>query len=131
MFCILDYQFVAKALSGEEIDEQVFEQQSTLLELFAEELIKTLKPLEILPHLSTRGLINEMDTQEISAEARNQGDIAAMIVLIDRIGKKKSTWYREFLDVLCETEYQHLARLIDPDHLQSMIYSWIFKMRPC
>ena len=113
---------MAKALSGEEIEKTVFHEQFRLVEIFAEDLINTLKPLDFLQHLHSRGLINESDKQEIIAETRNRGDIAATIVLIERIGNKKSTWYSEFLDVLCETEYQHVVHVIDEDHLNSMIY---------
>lgn len=77
---------------------------------------------DILPELTRRKIINEMDKQNIEQIQNNKGNLEAMHLLLDRVWRHQTNWYEQFLDVLFE-DYQHIVKSVDPDfHSSKYIY---------
>ena len=57
------------------------------------------------------------DQQNILAENRNSGPQDAMMLLLERLPKRKSSWFSDFMFALKKAdavEYTELVKLIDP-----------------
>ncbi|OWF42874.1 ATP-dependent RNA helicase DDX58 [Mizuhopecten yessoensis] len=89
-----------------------------IIEIFMLPLQKIMKPLDILPSLIQKGVLSREDDENIEAEHRNHGMLAASALLLDRIYRKKSNWYDMFLQSLAENDFGHLAEKIDPDFMK-------------
>ena len=53
-----------------------------------------------IDHLLADEVISDQDREEIQCEKRNRGDIAASLMLLERIPKKKENWFEIFVRVL-------------------------------
>lgn len=112
---IIGYQYVAKALSGEEVNSDVYRKYKNFLGPLKMDLVERVNPNHLLCLLdSQEKIIEQSDTEHIKAEMNNKGPMAGMIVLLDRIWRKSENWYTSFLKVLCLTKYKHLVEKIDP-----------------
>lgn len=110
------YQYVAKALRGEEINRDVYKKYKNLLSPLKIDLVEKINPTDLLDQLeSQENIIEQSDTEHIKAEMRNKGRMAGMIVLLDRIWRKSENWYTSFLKVLCQNKYKHLVEKMDPE----------------
>ncbi|XP_061175389.1 antiviral innate immune response receptor RIG-I-like [Saccostrea echinata] len=110
-----EYHYVAKALKGGEVPRDVFVKYRKLLMEHNVKFIQNIDPSEILPELSRRHLINDMDKENIQAEQITQGRICATNVLLDRVWRHHQNWYEEFLDVLCK-DNSELVESMDGDY---------------
>uniref|UniRef100_K1QR25 Interferon-induced helicase C domain-containing protein 1 n=1 Tax=Magallana gigas TaxID=29159 RepID=K1QR25_MAGGI len=109
------YQYVAKAISGEEVNSDAYRRYKNLLGPLKMDLVEKVNPNDLLCLLeSQEKIIEQSDTEHIKAEMVNKGPMAGMIVLLDRIWRKSENWYTSFLNVLCITQYTHLVEKIDP-----------------
>ncbi|XP_065940807.1 antiviral innate immune response receptor RIG-I-like isoform X2 [Magallana gigas] len=110
------YQYVAKALRGEEVNRDVYKKYKNLLSPLKIDLVEKINPTDLLHLLeSQENIIEQSDTEHIKAEMRNKGRMAGMIVLLDRIWRKSENWYTSFLKVLCQNKYKHLVEKMDPE----------------
>ncbi|XP_048727213.2 ATP-dependent RNA helicase DHX58-like isoform X9 [Ostrea edulis] len=110
------YEYVAKALRGEEVNSDVFKKYTRLLEPHKMNLVERLNPEDLLVTLETqKRVITTTDREQIKAEMKNKGPMAGTIVLLDRIWRRFENWYRAFLDVLCQKEYKYLVEEIDDE----------------
>ncbi|XP_023931940.1 probable ATP-dependent RNA helicase DHX58 isoform X2 [Lingula anatina] len=86
-----------------------------IINVFTPLLYEKIIPRDVLPNLFAKAVISQVDKEEIMAEETNHGPQAATLMLIDRIYRHKPGWYRDFLEVLEATGYEHLVKEIDPD----------------
>lgn len=123
----LDYEYVSKVLEKQEIiHTETFTTQARLLDIFAHQLYKKLKPSEIVPELYARKVLNKEFYDAILLDERNNSESSATIILIDNIWRCKRDWLYIFLDVLCNHQYEELVRVIDDSFLESKLNSNIF-----
>ncbi|XP_068750718.1 uncharacterized protein [Montipora capricornis] len=78
------------------------------LKLFMKDVI----PVELLPYLSC---LTRFDKEEIEASQNNHGPTRACYVLVDRL-KKRSQGFKQFVQALRQSGFQHVALLLDPWH---------------
>lgn len=83
------------------------------------EIIGQLNPADILPELYSRNVLNDMDKENIIAEQRMLGNMGATSVLLDRVWRRHTNWFKEFLDVLCK-DYPDIVRIMDTDFYEGM-----------
>ncbi|XP_033757099.1 probable ATP-dependent RNA helicase DDX58 isoform X2 [Pecten maximus] len=111
------YESLSMILEGEmEMEDR--DRNKRIINIFMVELRQGINPLEILPSLIQKGVLGQEDKENITAENRNNGALAASAVLLDRIQRKKSDWYSLFLQTLAENRFGHLAEKIDPDFMK-------------
>ncbi|XP_013401297.1 probable ATP-dependent RNA helicase DDX58 [Lingula anatina] len=91
-----------------------------IINVFTPLLYENIIPRDVLPNLFAKGVINQSDKEEIMAEETNHGSQTAAQMLIDRIYRHKPGWYRDFLEVLEATGYEHLVKEIDPDFVSGV-----------
>ncbi|XP_033757113.1 probable ATP-dependent RNA helicase DDX58 [Pecten maximus] len=94
---------------------------SQLIELFSPDIIKKLDPVNLVQSLVCHRVINKQDKEEIEAEKTSRGNIAASIVLLDRIPRRHKDWSNLFLQALHEAEegkQDELINLLDPCFLE-------------
>lgn len=114
-----DFMYVAKALEKRDIiDKEVYTTQRRLIDVFACELYKKLKPSEIIVDLFSKKVLNKEMLEAVKLEEQNKGELSATIVLIDNIWRCNENWYSLFLEVLCKHEYKDLVMEIDPLFLE-------------
>lgn len=114
-----DFRYVAGALDKQEIiDKEIYTTQRRLIDVFACELYKKLKPSEIIVDLFSKQVLNTEMFEAVKREEQNKGESSATIVLIDNIWRCNENWYTLFLEVLCKHEYKDLVREIDPAFLE-------------
>lgn len=107
---------MAKALSGKEVDSDVYRKYKNILTPLKLDLIERLNPEDLLYLLERKEkIIEQSDTEHINAEMGSKGRMAGMIVLLDRIWRKSEKWYTSFLKVLCQRESKDLAEKMDPE----------------
>lgn len=115
IFLIIGYQYVAKVISGEEVNSNAYRRYKNLLGPLKMDLVERVNPNDLLCFLEGQEkIIEQSDTEHIKAEMVNKGAMAGMIVLLDRIWRKSENWYTSFLKVLCQKEYNDLVEKIDP-----------------
>nr|NP_001292234.1 probable ATP-dependent RNA helicase DHX58 [Crassostrea gigas]AGQ42556.1 retinoic acid-inducible protein 1 [Crassostrea gigas] len=108
------YQYVAKALRGEKVNSDVYKKYINLLSPLRMDLVEKINPNDLLDLLeSQEKVIEQSDTEHIKAEMENNGPMAGMIVLLDRIWRKSENWYTSFLKVLCLKEYTYFVERLD------------------
>ncbi|KAJ8316348.1 hypothetical protein KUTeg_006362 [Tegillarca granosa] len=113
-----DYPFVSKVLQCDTGYSLNHENQTRIIKCLAPYISKRLIPKEINSYLLNKGIINDRDVEEITAEETNYGSFAGAIILLDKINCRVDDWYRLFLEVLYEVPgggYRHIAREIDED----------------
>lgn len=108
------YRYISKALKGEEVSKNAYYMYKKVLMKNKMHLIEKLNPDELLPLLKSEGIIDQKDVENIQAEQANKGPMAATIVLLDRIWRKKENWFTSFLIVLINMEYSNIVEKIDP-----------------
>ncbi|XP_056005193.1 antiviral innate immune response receptor RIG-I-like isoform X2 [Ostrea edulis] len=114
-----DYEYVSKVLEKQEIiHTDTFTTQARLIDIFAHQLYKKLKPSEIVPELYARKVLNKEFYDAILLDEKNNGESSATIILIDNIWRCKRDWLYIFLDVLCNHQYEELVRVIDDSFLE-------------
>mgnify|MGYP003690231331 CR=1 FL=1 len=112
---LLGYKYMSKALKGEEVSKDVYQKYKKILMKNKMHLIDKLNPDELLHLLkSEEGIIDQEDVEHIQAEQTNKGAMAATIVLLDRIWRKRENWFESFLRVLLKMEYSYIVEEIDP-----------------
>ena len=112
---LLGYKYMSKALKGEEVSKDVYQKYKKFLMKNKMHLIDKLNPDELLHLLkSEEGIIDQEDVEHIQAEQTNKGAMAATIVLLDRIWRKRENWFESFLRVLLKMEYSYIVEEIDP-----------------
>uniref|UniRef100_K1QX86 RNA helicase n=1 Tax=Magallana gigas TaxID=29159 RepID=K1QX86_MAGGI len=117
-----DFMYVAKALEKRDIiDKEVYTTQRRLIDVFACELYKKLKPSEIIVDLFSKKVLNKEMLEAVKLEEQNKGELSATIVLIDNIWRCNENWYSLFLEVLCKHEYKDLVMEIDPLFLEGTL----------
>lgn len=105
---------MAKALRGEEVNNDVYKKYKTFLSPLRMDLVEKINPNDLLDLLeSQEKVIERSDTEHIRAEMENNGPMAGMIVLLDRIWRKSENWYTSFLKVLCLKEYTYFVERLD------------------
>lgn len=113
-FLIIGYQYVAKALSGEEVNSDAYRRYKNLLGPLKMDFVERVNPNHLLCLLESQEKIIEWsDIEHINAEMGNKGAMAGMIVLLDRIWRKSENWYTSFLKVLCLKEYTYFVERLD------------------
>ncbi|XP_061171542.1 antiviral innate immune response receptor RIG-I-like isoform X2 [Saccostrea echinata] len=114
-----DYEYVSKVLEKQEvIHTDIFTTQTRLIDIFAHEIYKKLKPSEIVPDLFAKRVINRDIKDAVMIDERNNGEASATIVLIDNIWRCKKNWYKIFLEVLYNHDYGELVKKIDDSFLE-------------
>lgn len=116
---ISEYHYLADALKGQEVPKDVFIKFRKLLMEHNLEFIGQFNPMDVLPELNRRKVLNDMDKENIIAEQRAQGNMGATGVLLDRVWRRHTNWYEEFLDVLCK-DYLDIVKRMDTDFYESM-----------
>jgi hypothetical protein len=111
---------VARALRGGEVKSDVFKKYRKLLLRHNFKLIHKLDPNELLPDLSSRGLLIDIDVQEIQAEMSNHGKIAGTTVLLDRVWRRHEDWYHILLEVMCFAGHYTVVENMDFEFAQCM-----------
>ncbi|XP_060069486.1 antiviral innate immune response receptor RIG-I-like [Ylistrum balloti] len=100
-----DFEHLATALKGgEDIDSFGSSQHQKLIELLSPSLIKKLNPMNLVQCLVSYGVLSRTDKEQIEAEKYSRGDIAASVVLLDRIPRRHKEWYDFFLQAIHEAE---------------------------
>ena len=107
------YRYISEALKGKKVLEDAYYKYKKVLMKNKMHLIEKLNPEELLPLLKSEGIIDQKD-ENIQAEQANKGPMAATIVLLDRIWRKKENWFTSFLTVLINMEYSYIVEKIDP-----------------
>ncbi|XP_062594929.1 ATP-dependent RNA helicase DHX58-like [Saccostrea cucullata] len=114
----MGYEYVAKALRGEEVKRDAYEKFRKILQPYTMKLVENLDPSDLLPDLVSQGIITFSDREHINTESNRNGNMAAIIVLLDRIWRKKENWYHSFLGVLCKQNYKNIAEEIDEEFVK-------------
>ncbi|XP_053400363.1 uncharacterized protein LOC123558007 isoform X1 [Mercenaria mercenaria] len=95
---------------------------------YQEEYIRKIKPKlckmintrELLLHLLAKNVISDSDNENIQRENANHGNIAAAMMLLDRIHKKHRNWYKLFIEALQEANMDDVAICLQiPDLLET------------
>ncbi|XP_052770258.1 uncharacterized protein LOC128210005 isoform X2 [Mya arenaria] len=72
-----------------------------------------IKPLELLPNLMNDQVINSDDKENIEQRQRNEGDISATDLLLERITCKSQFGYRSLRNALSATKQTDVAKMLD------------------
>nr|WBR62860.1 RIG-I like receptor 1 [Azumapecten farreri] len=102
-----DYEYLAKTLRGFETDRSAFSDSTNhrrLIELLGPEIKKELDPVNLIQSLHCYKVINKMDMEEISAERYSRGNMAASVVLLDRVHRRHKDWFYLFLQAIHDAE---------------------------
>ncbi|XP_069140707.1 ATP-dependent RNA helicase DHX58-like [Argopecten irradians] len=117
-----DYEYLADALRrGERIASEDVAHHKHIIDTFGPKIVNKLNPSNLVGSLVCYKVINKQDKEEIEAERICRGDIAASIVLLERIPKRVRDWYKLFLQSVHEAEegkQDLLINKIDPDFLE-------------
>lgn len=91
-----------------------FQQQKYILEVFAPYLEQEINPRELTTRLYENGILEVLDIEEIDAEQKNKGAIAATMILLDRIQTRlpPEEWFDRFLMV-----FFHIFTYVVKGHL--------------
>ncbi|XP_061171499.1 uncharacterized protein LOC133181006 [Saccostrea echinata] len=82
---------------------------------YRKHLIECLNPIDILPQLCMRNVINPVDAENIKAKKESQGNSCATVLLLDRVRYHNRNWYEEFLDVICTDGYSYIVEKMDKE----------------
>lgn len=124
---ISEYHYLADALKGQEVPKDVFVKFRKLLMEHNLKFIGRFNPTDVLPELNSRKVLSDMDKENIIAEQMTQGNICATNVLLDRVWRRHTNWYEEFLDVLCE-KYSDIVKGMDTDFYESRCIQFFFSI---
>ncbi|OWF42873.1 probable ATP-dependent RNA helicase DDX58 [Mizuhopecten yessoensis] len=105
--CAADYEYLEKTLRGHEEDSFAISNSThhrKVIELMGPKIQKKLDPVNLMQSLHCYGVLNKQDMEEIAAERYSRGNIAASIVLLDRIPRRHKDWYFHFLQAIHEAE---------------------------
>ncbi|XP_045162911.2 uncharacterized protein LOC123527491 [Mercenaria mercenaria] len=112
-----DYPYLVSLLKFYDQDQDQCYHQKKILQIFAPYLELQLEPCDLIMHLNASHLINMRDMEEIMACQRNQGSVAATILLLDRIQRRQapSRWYTDFLKILYQKGFKDIVREMEPE----------------
>ncbi|KAL4219703.1 Caspase recruitment domain [Mactra antiquata] len=90
-----------------------------LIQKFTKELAYKLPCMEITTRLYSKGVINDVDRENISCDVTNKGDSHGNLTLLDRMKCRVSPrkWYIEFLQALVEVGCDYLVRKMEPEFI--------------
>ncbi|XP_060069514.1 ATP-dependent RNA helicase DHX58-like [Ylistrum balloti] len=111
------YEYLLNLLEGT-TDVQEIDRNMNLINRFRPILKEKMNPIAILPSLVHKDVLIVGDRENIESESKNQGLQAASEMLLDRIHRRKTDWYKLFLETLVENECEHLVQEIDPDFMK-------------
>ncbi|XP_053389840.1 uncharacterized protein LOC128552798 [Mercenaria mercenaria] len=83
--------------------------QKEYIKSLTEKLGKMIKICELLPHLFAKDLISDTDKENIQQEDKNNGNIVAVYLLLDRIHRKHRNWYILFIEALKDAHMDDAA----------------------
>ena len=88
-----------------------------LIEMFAPYMQRHVNPLDVVPALYARNVINEVDRDEILTTYNRLGATAATVSLLDHIQCRlhPEHWYKQFMRVLFETGHEDLVKQLEPE----------------
>ena len=84
-----------------------------ILKIFTPEIISNLLPSHLIQHLFAKDVLSQTDKEEIECTLRYRGTTAASLMLLDRIPRRHSNWYHEFILALKECDFRFLAEKLD------------------
>jgi hypothetical protein len=111
MLFFLGYVYIVDNLRGYTFVG--FEYQVQYIKTLAPNICPRIIPRELLPHLLAKELIKEQDKEEIQREELNFGSISASIMILDRIVRKQTYWYRLFVEALRDAGMDDIAGDLD------------------
>ncbi|XP_041057704.1 interferon-induced helicase C domain-containing protein 1 isoform X2 [Carcharodon carcharias] len=82
------------------------------INMLSPSLIDKLKPNEVSPHCLAKNILTQDDVENISSETRQKGNKAGARQLLKRVMMKSPGWFSIFLDVLQQTGYEDLAKML-------------------
>ncbi|XP_078408403.1 interferon-induced helicase C domain-containing protein 1 [Cetorhinus maximus] len=82
------------------------------INMLSPSLIDQLKPNEVSPHCLAKNILTQDDVENISSETRQKGNKAGARQLLKRVMMKSPGWFSKFLDVLQQTGYEDLAKML-------------------
>jgi len=111
---------VATSLSNSHINETP--ELRKLIKTFSRPIAYRVNPSQLIPFLRKKGLITRQDGEEIEAEHKCKGPVAAFIVLLDRIPiRRGSSWFDVFLGVLVDNGYGDIVNEVDEEFVEGKI----------
>ena len=108
---LLGYEYLVNTLLGDSTCDTT--DQKKILKIFTPAIINDLLPSHLIHHLFARNVISQTDREEIECVLRHRGTTTACLVLLDRIPRRHSNWYQEFLNALKECGFTFLADKLD------------------
>ena len=88
-----------------------------IIELFAPYMQTHINPIDVVPALYAKKVINEIDRDEILTTYNRLGATAATLSLLDHIQCRlhPKHWYEQFMRVLFETGHEDLVNQLEPE----------------
>ncbi|XP_052286216.1 antiviral innate immune response receptor RIG-I-like isoform X1 [Dreissena polymorpha] len=114
------YEFVVSRLVADEVEiAEERERGKHLLLFFGPHLENKVDPIELIASLLQRQVIKQEDADRITNVTHNKSKAEGIRVLLQRIQMymKPHKWWNAFINSLCETGYEDIARLLEPDYL--------------
>ncbi|KAL4232865.1 Dicer-2 [Mactra antiquata] len=114
------YEDIYRSLmSPNDNNDEIVAHIRNLIQQFTKELADKLPCMEITTRLYIKGVINDVDRENISCDVTNKGDSHGNLTLLDRMKCRVSPrkWYIEFLQALVEVGCDYLVRKMEPEFI--------------
>lgn len=105
------YEYLVNTLLGDSTRDTT--DQKNILKVFTPTIINNLLPNHLIHHLFAKDVISQTDREEIESTLKNRGTTAACQLLLDRVPRRLSNWYQEFITALKECDFKFLADKLD------------------
>lgn len=105
------YEYLENALLGDSTRDTT--DQKNILKVFTPTIINNLLPNHLIHNLFAKDVISQTDREEIESTLKNRGTTAACQLLLDRVPRRLSNWYQEFITALKECDFKFLADKLD------------------
>lgn len=86
-------------MRGENLEDQT--ENQNIIRIFRPNIIEILSGdiIQVTEHLFSMDVLNERDNQEIGVEYDKRGSVAASVMLLERLPRRKVDWFNTFIRV--------------------------------